>query len=54
MTAPFEGGCRCGAIRYTCSAEPLVSAAHIWTDSAPPWACMTQGLASFPGELPTA
>ncbi|MEI9996027.1 MAG: GFA family protein [Rhizomicrobium sp.] len=23
MTAPFEGGCRCGAVRYTVSAEPL-------------------------------
>jgi len=23
MTAPFTGGCRCGAIRYTCNAEPV-------------------------------
>lgn len=23
MPAPFSGGCRCGAVRYTCSAEPL-------------------------------
>jgi hypothetical protein len=23
MVAPFEGGCRCGAIRYTVSAEPI-------------------------------
>ena len=23
MTAPFSGGCMCGAIRYECSAEPL-------------------------------
>lgn len=22
MPAPFEGGCRCGAVRYTCNAEP--------------------------------
>lgn len=24
MPAPFTGGCRCGAVRYTCSAEPLM------------------------------
>lgn len=23
MPAPFAGGCRCGAVRYECSAEPL-------------------------------
>ncbi|HJW41942.1 MAG TPA: GFA family protein [Rhizomicrobium sp.] len=23
MVAPFEGGCRCGAVRYAVSAEPL-------------------------------
>jgi hypothetical protein len=23
MVAPFSGGCRCGAVRYTCAAEPL-------------------------------
>ena len=23
MTAPFSGGCRCGAVRYTCESEPL-------------------------------
>ena len=23
MAAPFEGGCRCGAVRYQVSAEPL-------------------------------
>ena len=26
MAAPFSGGCRCGAIRYTCSAEPVMVA----------------------------
>jgi len=25
MPAPFSGGCRCGAQRYTCNAEPLNS-----------------------------
>ena len=25
LEAPFEGGCGCGAIRYACDAEPLVS-----------------------------
>jgi hypothetical protein len=25
MTAPFTGGCMCGAIRYECSAEPLAT-----------------------------
>ena len=25
MRLPFSGGCACGAIRYECSAEPLVS-----------------------------
>jgi hypothetical protein len=25
MSAPFTGGCACGAIRYECSAEPLRS-----------------------------
>ena len=25
MSVPFSGGCACGAIRYTCSAEPLRS-----------------------------
>jgi hypothetical protein len=24
MPAPFSGGCACGAIRYECSAEPIV------------------------------
>ena len=24
MAAPFTGGCACGAIRYECSAEPLI------------------------------
>ena len=23
MPVPFEGGCRCGAIRYRCTAEPI-------------------------------
>ncbi|MBI2969517.1 MAG: GFA family protein [Gammaproteobacteria bacterium] len=23
MPAPFSGGCRCGAVRYECSAEPV-------------------------------
>jgi hypothetical protein len=25
MTTPFSGGCACGATRYSCSAEPIVS-----------------------------
>lgn len=25
MPAPFSGGCACGAIRYACTAEPLLS-----------------------------
>lgn len=25
MTAPYKGGCSCGAIRYTVNAEPLIS-----------------------------
>ncbi len=25
MPTPFSGGCSCGAIRYTCTAEPYVS-----------------------------
>ncbi len=25
MPAPFSGGCTCGAIRYECSTEPVVS-----------------------------
>ena len=25
MATPFTGGCRCGAIRYECSAEPLMT-----------------------------
>ena len=25
MSVPFTGGCACGAIRYECSAEPLIS-----------------------------
>jgi hypothetical protein len=24
MAAPFSGGCACGAVRYECSAEPLM------------------------------
>ncbi len=24
MAAPFEGGCACGAVRYECSAEPMM------------------------------
>ena len=23
MSVPFEGGCLCGAVRYTCNAEPV-------------------------------
>ena len=26
MAAPFMGGCMCGAVRYECSAEPLMTA----------------------------
>jgi hypothetical protein len=26
MPAPFQGGCRCGAIRYECSADPFMAA----------------------------
>ena len=26
MPVPFTGGCACGAVRYECSAEPMVSA----------------------------
>ena len=25
MTVPFEGGCKCGAVRYTCTAEPMAA-----------------------------
>ena len=25
MPTPFSGGCACGAVRYDCSAEPLLS-----------------------------
>ena len=25
MSIPFEGGCRCGAIRYRCTSEPAVA-----------------------------
>jgi hypothetical protein len=25
MPVPFSGGCACGAVRYECSAEPIVS-----------------------------
>ena len=25
MTAPFEGGCHCGAVRYVCSMEPAIT-----------------------------
>ncbi|MEM7222851.1 MAG: GFA family protein [Pseudomonadota bacterium] len=25
MPVPFEGGCVCGALRYSCSAEPIVA-----------------------------
>ena len=25
MATPFTGGCRCGAIRYECSAEPVMA-----------------------------
>lgn len=26
MSTPFSGGCRCGAVRYECSAEPVLTA----------------------------
>ena len=32
MTAPFSGGCVCGAIRYECQAEPIVVAHCHCTD----------------------
>ena len=25
MTTPFTGGCRCGAVRYECAAEPVMA-----------------------------
>lgn len=25
MSVPFSGGCSCGAVRYTCSAEPIAT-----------------------------
>lgn len=25
MTIPFQGGCACGAVRYECTAEPVLS-----------------------------
>ena len=25
MTTPFTGGCRCGAVRYECTAEPVLT-----------------------------
>ncbi|MCC7411909.1 MAG: GFA family protein [Gammaproteobacteria bacterium] len=32
MTAPFSGGCVCGAIRYECTAEPVLVAHCCCTD----------------------
>ena len=26
MPVPFEGGCRCGAVRYVCNSEPAMTA----------------------------
>jgi hypothetical protein len=32
MQVPFTGGCRCGAVRYECSAEPLRTVHCFCTD----------------------
>ena len=32
MSAPFVGGCACGALRYRCTAEPYVSYARHCTE----------------------
>lgn len=32
MNAPFTGGCRCGAIRYECTAEPVRTVHCFCTD----------------------
>ena len=32
MTVPFTGGCACGAVRYDCTAEPIMMLKCHWRD----------------------